>query len=181
MSEEPNNTVDGESRETGRDSSAAPSGPAAEPPATKEPSAAVAPSSKPSESPESPESPEFLAAAEPSAVPEPRSTAEPAIARGGDEKPADHRGYPKNIRRILDMHLPVTVSFGSTNRSLHDVLKLSPGSLIELDKSADDPVVLKINDKPFAWGKVVDVDGYYGVEITEILAQADRIASLGGE
>jgi flagellar motor switch protein FliN len=178
MSEEPNNTVDGESREMGRDSSAAPSGPPAESPATKEPSAAVAPSS---ESPESPESPESLAAAEPSAVPEPRSTAEPAIAPGGDERPADQRGYPNNIRRILDMHLPVTVSFGSTNRSLHDVLKLSPGSLIELDKSADDPVVLKINDKPFAWGRVVDVDGYYGVEITEILAPADRIASLGGE
>ena len=57
---------------------------------------------------------------------------------------------------------------------------MSPGSLIELETTAEEPVVLKVNDKPFAWGRVVDVDGYYGVEITEIVGQADRIATLGG-
>lgn len=88
--------------------------------------------------------------------------------------------YSGNIKRILDIELPVTVSFGSASRSLEEVLKMSPGSLIELETTAEEPVVLKVNDKAFAWGKVVDVDGYYGVEITEIVGQADRLATLGG-
>ena len=102
-------------------------------------------------------------------------------ARGG--KPGQGAGqneFSENIRRILDLQLPVTVSFGTAVRPLAEVLKFSPGSLVELDKSASDPVLLKVNNKVFAWGKVVDVDGYYGVEITEIIARADRIASLGG-
>jgi flagellar motor switch protein FliN len=96
---------------------------------------------------------------------------------GGSEAGAE---YAENIQRILDIQLPVTVSFGSASRSLEDVLKMSPGSLIELETSAEEPVMLKVNNKAFAWGKVVDVDGYYGVEITEIVGQADRIATLGG-
>ena len=89
--------------------------------------------------------------------------------------------YSRNIRRILDIQLPVTVSFGSTERPLAEVLKLVPGAVLELDKWADEPVTLKVNRRVMAWGKVVDVDGYYGVEITDIVARADRIASLGGE
>lgn len=89
--------------------------------------------------------------------------------------------YQHNLKRILDLQMPVTVSFGCTERPLSEVLKYGPGSLIELDKSADDPVVLKVNNRVLAWGKVVDVDGYYGVEITRIVDRADRIASLGGE
>ena len=88
--------------------------------------------------------------------------------------------YSVNIQRVLDISLPVTINFGSTERSLNEVLKLAPGILLELDKGAEDPVVLKVNNKAFAWGRVVDVDGYYGVEITEIMTQADRIVSLGG-
>jgi len=113
--------------------------------------------------------------------PEPERVSKDPVSNGGSEKPSDPTGYAHNIRRILDIQLPVTVSFGTTHRNLREVLKLSPGALIELDRSAEDPVVLKINGKPFAWGHVVDVDGYYGVEITEILTQADRIASLGGD
>ena len=87
--------------------------------------------------------------------------------------------YSVNIQRVLDISLPVTVSFGTAKRTLNEVLKMAPGTLLELDKSAEDPVVLKVNNKVFAWGRVVDVDGYYGVEITDIMTQADRIVSLG--
>jgi len=97
-----------------------------------------------------------------------------------DEVRAAQQEFSENIQRILDLQLPITVSFGTARKPLADVLKLAPGSLVELDKSASDPVLLKVNDKVFAWGKVVDVDGYYGVEITEIIARVDRIASLGG-
>lgn len=94
--------------------------------------------------------------------------------------PADRADFSSTIRRILDIQLPVTVTFGSTTQKLSDIIKLAPGALLELDKSANEPVMLKVNNKAFAWGRVVDVDGYYGVEITEIVDQLDRIHSLGG-
>ena len=109
------------------------------------------------------------------------SPVQPAVQEVRDQGQGDSKaGFSGNIKRILDIQLPVTVSFGSTSRPLAEVLKMSPGSLIELETTAEEPVVLKVNDKPFAWGRVVDVDGYYGVEITEIVGQADRIATLGG-
>jgi flagellar motor switch protein FliN/FliY len=109
------------------------------------------------------------------------SPVQPAVQEVKDQGQGDSKaGFSGNIKRILDIQLPVTVSFGSTSRPLAEVLKMSPGSLIELETTAEEPVVLKVNDKPFAWGRVVDVDGYYGVEITEIVGQADRIATLGG-
>jgi flagellar motor switch protein FliN/FliY len=101
---------------------------------------------------------------------------EPSNTSGSSEMNSQ---YSVNIQRVLDINLPVTVSFGSTKRSLSEVLKLAPGALLELDKAAEEPVVLKVNNKVFAWGQVVDADGYYGVEITNIVAQADRIFSLG--
>ena len=110
----------------------------------------------------------------------PVSTSDNPVSPGnGTGSKQANSPYSVNIKRVLDINLPVTVSFGSTKRSLSEVLKLAPGALLELDKAAEDPVVLKVNDKVFAWGKVVDVDGYYGVEITDIMTQADRIVSLG--
>ena len=95
-------------------------------------------------------------------------------AEAGELAFADER-----IQRILDIEMPVNVSFGSTRRPLSEVLKLGPGALLELDRVADEPVVLKVNNKIFAKGEIVDVDGYYGVQITEISSAAQRIASLG--
>src|SRR5690606_3488393 len=85
----------------------------------------------------------------------------------------------QNLNRILDIELPVTVHFSSIRKPLVDVLKLGPGSLLELDRLATDPVILKVNDRVFARGQVVDVDGYYGVKITEIVSAQERITSLG--
>lgn len=107
---------------------------------------------------------------------EPRELQAVPSGRAEDGKPV----YPPNVQRLLDIQLPVTVSFGSTQKPLEEILKLTPGSLIELDTEPDDPVVLVINGKPFAWGRVVEVDGYYAVEITEIVERAERIQTLGG-
>ncbi len=86
-----------------------------------------------------------------------------------------------NIQRILDIELPLTVSFGSAKWSLKDILQLAPGTVLELDRTADDPVVLKVNNKVFARGEVVVVDGFYGIKIQQIDSPEDRIHSLGGE
>ncbi len=84
-----------------------------------------------------------------------------------------------NIDLLLDVELPVSVSFGHSEMQLKDVLKLGAGSVIELDKSVNDPVAIIVNHKPIAKGEVVMVDGNYGVRILEVESTADRIRSLG--
>lgn len=84
-----------------------------------------------------------------------------------------------NIEMLLDVELPISVSFGHSEMSLKDVLKLGAGSVIELDKSVNDPVSIIVNRKPIAKGEVVMVDGNYGVRILEVESTADRILSLG--
>lgn len=84
-----------------------------------------------------------------------------------------------NIDLLLDVELPITVSFGETEMPLRDVLKLGVGSVIELDKSVNDPVTVIVNQKPIAQGEVVMVEGNYGVRILEVESTAERIRSLG--
>jgi flagellar motor switch protein FliN len=84
-----------------------------------------------------------------------------------------------NIDLLLDVELPVSVSFGNSEMLLKDLLKLGAGSVIELDKSVNDPVTIIVNQKPIAKGEVVMVDGNYGVRILEVESTADRIRSLG--
>ena len=84
-----------------------------------------------------------------------------------------------NIDLLLDVELPVSVSFGHSEMALRDVLKLGAGSVIELDKSVNDPVSIIVNRKPIARGEVVMVDGNYGVRVLEVESTADRIRSLG--
>ena len=84
-----------------------------------------------------------------------------------------------NINLLLDVELPVRVSFGHTEMLLRDVFKLGAGSVIELDKSVNDPVTVIVNNKAIAKGEVVMVDGNYGVRILEVQSTADRIRSLG--
>ena len=84
-----------------------------------------------------------------------------------------------NIELLLDVELPISVSFGNSEMQLRDVLKLGAGSVIELDKSVNDPVLIIVNRKPIAKGEVVMVDGNYGVRVLEVESTADRIRSMG--
>jgi len=84
-----------------------------------------------------------------------------------------------NIDLLLDVELPISVSFGHCEMALRDVLKLGSGSVIELNKAVNDPVTVIVNHKPIAKGEVVMVEGNYGVRILEVESTADRIRSLG--
>jgi flagellar motor switch protein FliN/FliY len=79
-----------------------------------------------------------------------------------------------NITRLLDVEMNVTVRFGSTQLPLRDLADFGVGSMIELDRSVDEPVEVLVNNVPFASGEVVVVDGYYGVRIGEIVSPCDR-------
>ncbi len=108
-------------------------------------------------------------------------TAEPEVeavpARPAKTAPEKASGN-WNIDLLLDVELPVAVSFGECQMPLKDVLKLAAGAVIELEKSVNDPVTIIVNEKPIARGEVVMVDGNYGVRITEVESTADRIRSL---
>ncbi len=83
-----------------------------------------------------------------------------------------------NIERLLDVEINVTVRFGKTEVPLRDVVRYGVGSMIELNRSVDDPVELLVNNYPFAHGEVVVIDGYYGVRITEIRSAEERSRTL---
>ncbi|MBU1627311.1 flagellar motor switch protein FliN, partial [bacterium] len=91
------------------------------------------------------------------------------------------RAEPTNIDLILDIELPLIVRLGEAEITVHDVLQLCPGSVIELNKSLDDPVDVIVNNKLVAKGEVVVVDSYFALKITEIKSHAERIKSLGKE
>lgn len=84
----------------------------------------------------------------------------------------------QNIDRLLDVEMDVTVRFGRTEVPLREVVRFGVGSMIELNRSVDEPVDLLVNNYPFARGEVVVVDGYYGVRITEIGSEEDRSRTL---
>lgn len=84
----------------------------------------------------------------------------------------------KNIDLILDVPLEISVVLGKTKKSIKDILSLGTGSLIELDKLAEEPVEILVNGKKIALGEVVVVDENFGVRITNIISGSDRIKSL---
>lgn len=85
---------------------------------------------------------------------------------------------PKNLDLILDVPLEISVVLGKTQKNIKDVLNLGTGSLIELDKLAEEPVEILVNGKRVAYGEVVVVDENFGVRITSIISSADRIKTL---
>lgn len=84
----------------------------------------------------------------------------------------------KNIDLILDVPLDISVVLGRTKKSIKDILNFSTGSLIELDKLAEEPVEVLVNGKTIALGEVVVVDENFGVRITNIVSNTERINSL---
>ncbi|MGB9454862.1 MAG: flagellar motor switch protein FliN [Bryobacteraceae bacterium] len=84
----------------------------------------------------------------------------------------------RTIGLLLDVDLPVSISFGRTRLPMKDVLKLSTGSIVELDRDVNDPVEVRVNQHLIARGEVVVVEGNYGVKIQEIASRNERLRSI---
>jgi flagellar motor switch protein FliN/FliY len=80
---------------------------------------------------------------------------------------------PVNLDLLLDVRVKLSVELGSCQMPMRDVLQLSPGSVIKLDKGANVPVDLYANQKRVASGEVVVKDDCYGLKITEIFNAAN--------
>jgi len=94
------------------------------------------------------------------------STAQPAVKTS------------RTMELLLDVELPVSISFGKTRLPLRDVLQLTTGSIVELNRTATDPVDVLVNQRLVARGEVVVVEGNYGVRIQEIASRQDRLRSI---
>lgn len=83
-----------------------------------------------------------------------------------------------NVQMLLDINLNVTIELGRTRLSIRRILELGPGSIIELDRLAGEPVDLLVNDKVVAKGEVVVVDEYFGIRIISLVSPEERIKQL---
>ncbi|RNB91869.1 flagellar motor switch phosphatase FliY [Brevibacillus fluminis] len=84
----------------------------------------------------------------------------------------------QNLNLLLDIPLQVTVELGRTKKVIKDILELSAGSIIQLDKLAGEPVDILVNNKLVAKGEVVVIDENFGVRVTDIISQWDRVQKL---
>jgi len=103
----------------------------------------------------------------------------PVVFQSFDEEPTSKSKEDKeNLELILDVPLTITVELGKTKKLIKDILELSEGSIIELDKLAGEPVDILANGKYIAKGEVVVIDENFGVRITDIVHQSKRISNI---
>ena len=116
----------------------------------------------------------FLAATESATA---SRTSEPAALPATETTPAlSARSVSMDL--LLDVELPVSVSFGRAQLQLKDVLKLTTGSIIELNRSVSEPVEIIVNNCVIARGEVVVVEGNFGVRIRQVISRQERMRTL---
>jgi flagellar motor switch protein FliN/FliY len=79
---------------------------------------------------------------------------------------------------LLDVTLQVSIELGRTDMSIKKILELGPGSIIELNRMAGEPVDLLVNDKVIAKGEVVVVDENFGIRIVKLVSPEERLKNL---
>ncbi|MCC7497697.1 MAG: flagellar motor switch protein FliN [Bryobacterales bacterium] len=84
----------------------------------------------------------------------------------------------RTLELLLEVELPVSVSFGRAQLPLKDVLKLTSGSIVELNRSVSEPVEIIVNNCVIARGEVVVLEGNYGVRIHHIISRQERLRTL---
>src|SRR5690625_2064712 len=107
------------------------------------------------------------------------TNAEVQQATFSEFKPIDlNKSEQTNLDNLLDIPLKVTVELGRTKRPIKEILELSTGSIVELDKLAGEPVDILVNQKLIAQGEVVVIDENFGVRVTDIISKTDRLMNL---
>jgi flagellar motor switch protein FliN len=84
----------------------------------------------------------------------------------------------ENIEMLLDVDLDVSIELGRSLLSIKRILELAPGSIVELDRMAGEPVDLMVNNKVVAKGEVVVIDESFGIRIVSLVSPEERIKSL---
>ena len=95
-----------------------------------------------------------------------------------EESDASGPGEHRRLDLLLDVPLDLSVELGRTRMTIQDLLGLGPGSVIELDKIAGEALDILVNDRLVARGEAVVVNDKFGVRITDIVSQSERVARL---
>lgn len=82
------------------------------------------------------------------------------------------------LEAVLDMQLPLVVRFARTVMPLKTLASLGPGSIVDMERSPDEPVQMLVGDRMIARGEVVVVGGHYGVRVTDLVSAAERARAL---
>jgi flagellar motor switch protein FliN/FliY len=82
-------------------------------------------------------------------------------------------GEAGNMDLLMEVSVPVVAQLGSTEMRIRDILRLTPGSVVALDKLAGEPVDLFVRGQLFAQGEVVIVDESFGIRVTKIVSRND--------
>jgi flagellar motor switch protein FliN len=144
--------------------------------ASREPQSVKAEAARPSAPPKTGAPPvpvESLAPQTPAAVDPAPAVLDP-VAAGGESS----RHIPANLDLLLDVELDASLRFGQREMPLREILELRPGSVIELDRSLQEPAELLVAGRVIARGEVVTVDGNYGLRITDIVQPRQRLESV---
>jgi len=84
----------------------------------------------------------------------------------------------RSLEFVMDIPLTLTVEVGRTRMTIGDLLNLGPGSIVELQKLAGEPLEVFVNDKLVARGEAVIVNEKFGIRLTDVISKAERIESL---
>lgn len=83
-----------------------------------------------------------------------------------------------NLDRILDIPLMLSAQLGNTRMLIKDLLQLGPGSIVELDKLAGEPLEVLVNERLVARGEVVMVNEKFGIRLTDVISPTERVKKL---
>ena len=98
------------------------------------------------------------------------------LQKGSASEAADD--IERKMEIVLEFPVDVSVRVGDTYMTLDDIMHLTTGKVIDLNKLLSEPVDLLVNGKPFARGEVLSMGEYFGIRITSIIDQEERIDKL---
>lgn len=89
------------------------------------------------------------------------------------------RKMSTDIQTIMKINVPLIVTVGSRRISVEDVLGLAPGSIVELNKDADEPLDILVNNKQIGTGESIKVGENFGVRLLDVMPPDQRVAAMG--
>jgi flagellar motor switch protein FliN/FliY len=104
--------------------------------------------------------------------------AQEAAAKSAGQSPQLTGFHDQNLNRILDIPLMLSAQLGTTRMLIKDLLQLGPGSIVELDKLAGEPLEVLVNERLVARGEVVMVNEKFGIRLTDVISPTERVNKL---
>ena len=99
-------------------------------------------------------------------------------ASSSSHTPQLNTSHDQNLNRILDIPLVLSAQLGNTRMLIKDLLQLGPGSIVELDKLAGEPLEVLVNERLVARGEVVMVNEKFGIRLTDVISPTERVNKL---